>query len=56
MQNSIGIPLPEIRSALRGLGLIGRHVHISNYRRVPSLLLPPIMNTLKQEYVKNGLD
>jgi hypothetical protein len=38
------------------LDLIGRQFISQIIDEFPSLLLPPIMNTLKQEYVKNGLD
>jgi hypothetical protein len=38
------------------LDLIGRQFIFQIIDEFPSLLLPPIMNTLKQEYVKNGLE
>jgi hypothetical protein len=38
------------------LDLIGRQFISQIIDEFPTLLLPPIMNTLKQEYVKNGLE
>ena len=38
------------------LDLIGRDFISQMIEEFPSLLLPPIMSTLKQEYVRNGLD
>jgi hypothetical protein len=38
------------------LDLIGRDFISQIIEEFPSLLLPPIMSTLKQEYVRNGLD
>jgi hypothetical protein len=44
-----GVP-PDI------LDLIGRDFITSVIDEFPSLMLPPIMSTLKQEYLKNGLE
>jgi hypothetical protein len=38
------------------LDLIGRDFITEVIDEFPSLLLPPIMSTLKQEYLKNGLE
>ena len=38
------------------LDLIGRDFIADVIDEFPSLLLPPIMSTLKQEYLKNGLE
>lgn len=38
------------------LDLIGRDFISQMIEDFPSLLLPPIMSTLKREYVRNGLD
>jgi hypothetical protein len=38
------------------LDLIGRDFIAEVIDEFPSLLLPPIMSTLKQEYLKNGLE
>lgn len=38
------------------LDLIGRNFICQVIEDFPGLLLPPIMETLKKEYVKNGLD
>jgi hypothetical protein len=38
------------------LDLIGRQFISQIIEEFPTLLLPPIMNTLKQEYMKNGLE
>ena len=38
------------------LDLIGRDFITSVIDEFPSLMLPPIMSTLKQEYLKNGLE
>ncbi len=38
------------------LDLIGRNFLSQVIDEFPDLLLPPIMSTLKQEYVKNGLE
>jgi hypothetical protein len=38
------------------LDLIGRDFISQMIEEFPSLLLPPIMSTLKREYVRNGLD
>lgn len=38
------------------LDLIGRDFISQMIEDFPSLLLPPIMSTLKREYVQNGLD
>jgi hypothetical protein len=38
------------------LDLIGRDFISQMVEEFPSLLLPPIMSTLKQEYVRNGLE
>jgi hypothetical protein len=44
-----GVP-PEV------LDLIGRQFISQIIDEFPTLLLPPIMNTLKQEYVKHGVE
>jgi len=38
------------------LDLIGRDFISQTVEEFPSLMLPPIMSTLKQEYIRNGLD
>ena len=38
------------------LDLIGREFITEVIDEFPSLLLPPIMSTLKQEFLKNGLE
>jgi hypothetical protein len=38
------------------LDLIGRDFIIEVIDEFPSLMLPPIMSTLKQEYLKHGLE
>jgi hypothetical protein len=38
------------------LDLIGRDFITEVIDEFPSLMLPPIMSTLKQEYLKNGLE
>lgn len=38
------------------LDLIGRDFISQMIEDFPSLLLPPIMSTLKREYVRNGLE
>jgi hypothetical protein len=38
------------------LDLIGRDFISQMIEEFPSLLLPPIMSTLKREYVRNGLE
>ena len=38
------------------MDLIGRDFISQIVEEFPSLLLPPIMSTLKQEYVRNGLE
>jgi hypothetical protein len=56
MQNLLESAAKKFGVPSEVLDLIGRQFISQIIDEFPSLLLPPIMNTLKQEYVKNGLD
>jgi hypothetical protein len=56
MQNLLESAAKKFGVPSEVLDLIGRQFISQIIDEFPSLLLPPIMNTLKQEYVKNGLE
>jgi hypothetical protein len=56
MQNLLESAAKKFGVPSEVLDLIGRQFISQIIDEFPCLLLPPIMNTLKQEYVKNGLD
>jgi hypothetical protein len=56
MQNLLESAAKKFGVPSEVLDLIGRQFISQIIDEFPTLLLPPIMNTLKQEYMKNGLE
>jgi|GEM_PF-1529702 hypothetical protein len=56
MQNLLELSAKKFGVPSEVLDLIGRQFISQIIDEFPTLLLPPIMNTLKQEYVENGLE
>lgn len=56
MQNLIESAATKAGVPSEVLDLIGRDYISQLVEDLPSLLLPPIMGTLKREFVKNGLE
>lgn len=56
MQSLLESAAEKFGVPLAVLDLIGRNFLSQVIDEFPDLLLPPIMSTLKQEYVKNGLE
>lgn len=56
MQSPLDTAAEKFGVPLAVLDLIGRNFLTQVIDEFPDLLLPPIMSTLKQEYVKNGLE
>jgi hypothetical protein len=56
MENLLGSAAKRFGVPDAVLDLIGRDFITEVIDEFPSLLLPPIMSTLKQEYLKNGLE
>jgi len=56
MQNLLDSAAKKFGVPVVVLELIGRNFLSQVIEEFPDLLLPPIMSTLKQEYVNNGLE
>jgi hypothetical protein len=56
MQNLLESAAKKFGVPSEVLDLIGRQFISQIIDEFPTLLLPPIMNTLKQEYVKHGVE
>lgn len=56
MQNLLDSAAKKFGVPVVVLDLIGRNFLSQVIEEFPDLLLPPIMSTLKQEYVNNGLE
>jgi hypothetical protein len=56
MQNLLELSAKKFGVPSEVLDLIGRQFISQIIDEFPTLLLPPIMNTLKQEYVENGME